>query len=142
MKEIIVKNYRKIPAQVQNQDNNQFSVKPIIEDITKCSANFVEVEPGNFAYGYHYHEENEEVFYIISGEAMVKTEKGDIHLNTGDVICFPANINGSHVISNPSETEKLIYLDVGTANKPDIVHFTGTNAGMVISHKGILNFTK
>ena len=142
MKEIIVKNYRKIPAQVQNQGNNQFSVKPIIEDITKCSANFVEVEPGNFDYGYHYHEENEEVFYIISGEAMVKTEKGDIHLNTGDVICFPANINGSHVISNPSETEKLIYLDVGTANKPDIVRFTGTNAGIVISHKGILNFTK
>ena len=95
MKEIIVKNYRKIPAQVQNQGNNQFSVKPIIEDITKCSANFVEVD-----------------------------------------------INGSHVISNPSETEKLIYLDVGTANKPDIVHFTGTNAGIVISHKGILNFTK
>ena len=30
MKEIIVKNYRKIPAQVQNQGNNQFSVKPII----------------------------------------------------------------------------------------------------------------
>ena len=142
MKEIIVKNYRKIPAQVQNQGNNQFSVKPIIEDITKCSANFVEVEPGNCAYGQHYHEESVEVFYIISGEAMVKTEKGDIHLNTGDVICFPANINGSHVISNPSETEKLIYLDVGTANKPDIVHFTGTNAGIVISHKGILNFTK
>lgn len=140
MKEIIVKNYREILAQVQS--DNQFSVKPVIDDIAKCSANFVEIEPGKYAYSYHYHEENEEIFYIISGEAMIKTEKGDIHLNAGDIICFPANINGSHVISNPSKTEKLIYLDIGTANRPDIVHFTGTNSGMVVSHNGILNFTK
>ena len=122
MKEIIVKNYREIPAQVQTQGDNRFSVKPVIEDIAKCSANFVEVEPGKHAYGYHYHEENEEVFYIISGKATVKTEK--------------------HVISNPSETEKLIYLDVGTANRPDVVHFTGTNAGMVVAREGIYNFSK
>lgn len=142
MKEIVVKNYQTAKAQVQGTGDNQFSVKPIIENIDKCSANFVEVEPGKYAYGYHYHEENEEVFYIISGEALVKTEKGDIHLKQGDAICFPANINGSHVISNPSKTEKLIYLDVGTANKPDVVHFTGTNTGMVISREGILNFAK
>ncbi len=142
MKEIVVKNYQTAKAQSQGQGLNQFCVKPIIEDIAKCSANFVEVEPGKYAYGYHYHEENEEVFYIISGEALVKTEKGDIHLKQGDAICFPAAIEGSHVVSNPSRTEKLIYLDVGTAKKPAIVHFTGTNAGMVVSRQGIFNFTK
>ena len=142
MQEIVVRNYQTAAGQVQGQGDNQFTVRPVIDEITKCSANFVEVEPGKFAYGYHYHEENEEVFYIISGEALVKTEKGDIHLKQGDAICFPANINGSHVISNPSKTEKLIYLDVGTANKPDVVHFTGTNTGMVISREGILNFAK
>lgn len=142
MKEIVVKNYQTAAAQVQGQGENRFTVKPVIEDIAKCSANFVEVEPGKYAYGYHYHEENEEVFYIISGEASVKTPKGDIHLRQGDAICFPANINGSHVISNPSKTEKLIYLDVGTANKPDVVHFTGTDTGIVMSHEGIYNFRK
>jgi len=140
MKEIIVKNYQTTAAQVQKQDGNQFSVKQIICNIDKCQANFVEVDPENYAYGYHYHEENEELFYIISGEALVKTVKGDIHLKQGDAICFPANINGSHVISNPSKTEKLVYLDFGTANKPDVVHFTGTGSGMVISCKGIYNF--
>lgn len=142
MKEIIVKNYRDIPVQIQTQGNNQFSVKPVIEDIARCSANFVEVEPGKYAYGYHYHEENEEVFYIISGEAMVKTERGDIHLNTRDIICFPADISGSYVISNPSKTEKLFYLDFGTAHRPAVVHFTGTTAGMVIVREGIYNFSK
>lgn len=144
MKEIIVKNYKEIEPQVQTKNENSFCVKPIItnENTDKCSANFVEVEPGNYAYGYHYHEANEEVFYIISGEASVKTENGKIHLKEGDAVCFPANIAGSHVISNPSKTEKLVYLDFGTTNLPDIVHFTGTNSGMAISKSGIYNFTK
>lgn len=142
MKNIIVKNYQETDGKIQGQLDNQFTVKTIIDDITKCSANFVELEPEKYAYGYHYHEENEEVFYIIHGEALVKTQQGNLHLKEGDVICFPANINGSHVISNPSKTEKLIYLDVGTANKPDIVHFTGTNFGMIISENNIINFTK
>lgn len=142
MQEIIVKNYKEIPAEVQTQGDNSFIVKPVIKDISKCSANFVEAEPGKYAYGYHYHEENEEVFYIISGEALVKTENGDIFLKAGDVICFPANISGSHVISNPSKTEKLVYLDFGTANRPDVVHFTGTDTGMVITNNGIYHFKK
>lgn len=142
MQEIVVRNYQTAAGQVQGQGDNQFTVRPVIDEITKCSANFVEVEPGKFAYGYHYHEENEEVFYIISGEASVKTAGGNIRLKAGDAICFPANPGGSHVISNPSATEKLIYLDFGTANRPDVVHFTGTGAGMVIAESGVYNFTE
>lgn len=142
MQKIVVKNYKDVAGKLQGEGDNQYSVKSIIDDIGKCSANFVEVEPGKTAYGYHYHEDNEEVFYIISGEALVKTEDGVIHLKEGDAIGFPANKNGSHVISNPSKTEKLVYLDFGTTNRPDVVHFTGANAGMVIAKSGIYNFTK
>lgn len=142
MKEIVVKNYQTANGQEQLQGENRFTVKPIIEDIAKCSANFVEVAPGNFAYSYHYHEENEEIFYIISGEASVKTEKGEIRLKKGDVIGFPADVNGSHVICNPSQTEKLVYLDIGTANRPDIVHFTGTDAGIVLTRHETFPFCK
>ncbi len=144
MKEIIVKNYKETEGAVQSANGNSFTVKNIIpQELTdRCCANFVEVAPGNYAYGYHYHENNEEIFYIISGEASVKTRNGDVKLKAGDAICFPANINGSHVISNPSKTEKLVYLDFGTANTPDIVHFTGAGAGMAISKSGIYNFTE
>ncbi len=142
MKEIVVKNYKKIEAQKQGEGENTYFVKPVVENIDKCSANFVEVEPGCYAYGYHYHEENEEIFYIISGEALVKTEQGSIHLQQGDAIGFPANISGSHVISNPSKAEKLIYLDFGMANRPDVVHFTGTPAGMVITKDKVYNISE
>lgn len=144
MKEIIVKNCQDIEPITQKSEGNQFSVKCVIpqDPSNKCRADFVEVEPGNYAYGFHYHEENEEVFFIISGEALVKTENGEIRLKQGDIICFPACEKGSHVISNPSKTEKLVYLDVGSTNTPDIVHFTGTDAGMIIAQSGIYNFKK
>ena len=137
MQEIIIKNWQNSEGQIQGEGTNTYKVTPIA--FGKCNVNFVEVEPGNTAYGYHWHEENEEVFYIILGEASVKTLNGDIRLKAGDAIGFPANENGSHVISNPSKTEKLVYIDFGTANIPDVVHFTGTNAGMIFSRTGIHN---
>ena len=134
MKSLIVKNLNQITPQAINRNNNEFSVKTIIpdDDAGKCRVNFVEVEPGNYAYGYHYHEANEEVFYIISGTGIVRTPKGEITLTAGDVIAFPTGEEGAHVIRNGSETEKLVYIDFGTTINPEIVHLPDFNKFMVI----------
>jgi uncharacterized cupin superfamily protein len=134
MKELLVKNYNSIEGQKLGQDGNEFTVKPVIprEDSNKCRVSFVEVEPGNYAFGYHYHEMNEEVFYIISGTGIVRTAKGDITVKAGDAITFPTGPDGAHVIRNDSDTEKLIYIDFDAVNVPEIVHFPDTNKVMVV----------
>ena len=120
MKELAVKNYKTAEGQKISQGGNEFTVKPIVEqtDVDQCRVNFVEVEPGNFAYGYHYHETDEEVFYIISGT------------KAGDAITFPTGPEGAHVIRNGSDTEKLVYIDFDTNNLPEIVHLPDTNQVM------------
>lgn len=135
MKNLIVKNLNALEGKLINRDGNKFTVKTIIpeNEITKCRANFVELEPGNFAYGYHYHEANEEVFYIISGNGVVRTLDGDVPVKAGDVIGFPTGEKGSHVISNNSETDKLVYIDFGTTVLPEVVHLPDINKIMVIS---------
>lgn len=142
MNKIIIANYKEMAPQVISQGGNSFAVKSVIEeaDTGKCAANFVEVEPGQFAYGYHYHEVNEEVFYIIRGHAVVRTPEGEKSLKEGDIIAFPANPEGAHVIRNGSATEKLVYLDVGTRLMPEVVHFPDTNTGMVCSPSGVYHF--
>jgi uncharacterized cupin superfamily protein len=135
MKELSVKNRNSIEGQKLNRGvGNEFTIKPVIpqEDVTKCRVNFVEVDPGNQAYGFHYHEMNEEVFYIISGTGIVRTFKGEITVNAGDAITFPTGKEGAHVIRNGSETEKLVYLDFDAINIPEIVHLPDTNKIMVI----------
>ena len=91
MKKLDIKNYQKEKGQFVNANGAEFTVKPVIaqEDVSTLHANFVEVEPGHFAYGYHWHERNEEVFYIISGTAAVQTKDKEITLHAGDAITFP-----------------------------------------------------
>lgn len=139
MKNVIVKNFNQIQPQVINRNNNEFSVKTIIPDdeAGKCRVNFVEVDPGNYAYGYHYHEANEEVFYIISGTGIVRTPKEEITVNAGDAITFPAGADGAHVIRNGSETEKLVYIDFGAVSVPEIVHLPDFGKIMVIGKNRI-----
>ncbi len=135
MKELVVKSLDSIEGEKINRGvGNEFTIKQIIPraDATKCRANFVEVEPGNQAFSYHYHEMNEEVFYIISGIGIVRTSKGDIAVKAGDAITFPTGKEGAHVIRNDSDTEKLVYIDFDAINVPEIVHMPDTNKIMVV----------
>lgn len=134
MKNLIVKNVNTLQGQKIDNDGNEFTVKTVIpdEEVTKCRVNFVELEPGNYAYGYHYHEANEEIFYIISGVGVIRTVDGDIEVKAGDIIGFPTGEKGAHVMKNESENEKLVYIDFGTAIIPEIVHQPDFNKIMVI----------
>lgn len=139
MKTLTVKNFKSVEGQQMGEGGNRFSVKPVVprEEVGKCSVNFVELEPGNYAYGYHYHEANEEVFYIISGTGTIRTPKGDITVNAGDAVTFPAGPDGAHVIRNGSEIEKLIYVDFGAVTVPEIVHLPDFGKLMVIGQNGM-----
>ncbi|WP_255198199.1 cupin domain-containing protein [Halorarius litoreus] len=54
-----------------------------------AAANYYELAPGeSFAFGYHKHENQEEVFYILDGEATFETEAGDVSVAAGELIRF------------------------------------------------------
>lgn len=135
MKNLTVKNHEKEQGQKMSLNGAEFVLKEIIpaSDVTKCHANFVEVEPKHFAYGYHWHEVNEEVFYIIKGMAAVRTKEGEITLRAGDAVTFPAGPEGTHVIRNASDTEKLVYLDFGTESALEIAHFPDIKKMLVLA---------
>lgn len=140
MKEFQIKNRVNLNAEKMNQgEDNEFFVKSITVPtvMEKCAAAFIEVEPGNTAFGYHYHETVEEIFYIISGEGSVRTVKGDIPVKAGDAICFPTGEGGSHVIRNTSVTEKLVYLDFGTRGECEVAHLPDAKKILVITRSGM-----
>lgn len=134
MKKLDIKNYAQEKGQKITANGAEFTLKEIIPaaDVTKLHANFVEVEPGHFAYGYHWHEKNEEVFFIIKGTAAVRTRDGEVTLHEGDAVTFPAGPEGSHVIRNASDTEKLVYLDFGSESRLEIAHFPDIKKMLVL----------
>jgi len=79
-----------------------------------------EVPPGKAAYPYHYHLKDEETFYIVSGEGLLRTPQGERHVATGDLLFFPAGEEGAHKLTNTSDTEKLIYIDFDVIHDLDV----------------------
>lgn len=60
--------------------------------LTDLAINYYELEPGDsFAFAYHSHEVQEEVFYIQSGTATFETEDGPVEVDGGEAIRFDRN---------------------------------------------------
>ena len=79
-----------------------------------------EIPPGKSAYPYHYHHKNEETFYILSGEGILKTPEGEKNVTAGDLLFFPTGPEGAHKLTNCSETENLVYLDFDVVHDIDV----------------------
>ncbi len=59
-------------------------------DLSDVAINYYELAPGDsFAYGYHRHDHQEEVFVLLSGTATFETEAGEVTVAAGDAIRFP-----------------------------------------------------
>lgn len=57
--------------------------------LTDFAMNYYELEPGDsFAFAYHNHAVQEEVFYVVAGTATFETEDGPVEVDAGEAIRF------------------------------------------------------
>ncbi len=75
--------------------DGQMSTADVRRPISKAlgtedmAINYYELAPGeSFAFGYHTHHDQEEVFYIQSGTATFETDDGDVAVGAGEAIRF------------------------------------------------------
>lgn len=92
-----------------------------------CMVSVYEIPPLKSAYPYHHHLKNEEVFYIISGEGVLKTPDGERSVKSGDFLYFPANPEGAHKLTNTSPAEKLVYIDFDVIHDLDVAVYPDSN---------------
>tara|TARA_R110002073_G_scaffold64256_2_gene161037 strand:+ start:11225 stop:11701 length:477 start_codon:yes stop_codon:yes gene_type:complete len=86
--------------------------------LTDMGLHIVRIEPGCETTEFHYHEQDEEFVYIISGQG--KSELGDevFDVGPGDVLLFPKG-GPAHAMRNKGE-EDLVYLMGGTRPAIDV----------------------
>lgn len=118
--------YEAVPAAYENQ----------------CKVSFYEIPPGKSNYPYHYHTANEEIFYIISGTGLLRTPEGERNVSAGDVIVFPTGEKSAHKLTNVSESDMLVYLDVDTNRTPEIVYYPDSKKVGVLLNADMKNFYK
>lgn len=55
-------------------------------ETTQLGMNYFELEEGeSFAFGYHAHENQEEVFHVLSGAVTFETEDGELTVEAGEI---------------------------------------------------------
>lgn len=58
---------------------------------------------------FHYHEEQQELVYVIDGRCRVETQTSSFEMDENEVVAFDAGEEGAHVVHNPfDEPCKLI----------------------------------
>jgi uncharacterized cupin superfamily protein len=84
---------------------------------------FVEIlPPGSRSSLCHWHREEDEFVYMLSGEVTVYEDSVATLLRAGEAVCFKAGVPAGHYLKNQGSAEAR-YLAVGTRLTADVVSY-------------------
>ncbi|MBD58693.1 MAG: transcriptional regulator [Citromicrobium sp.] len=78
----------------------------------------VVLEPGAWSSQRHWHEGEDEIVVMLSGEAVLVDEGGETPMRAGDIAAFPKNDGNGHVLQNRSD-EPCCFVAVGRPSVTD-----------------------
>lgn len=78
----------------------------------------VTLPPGAWSSQRHWHAEEDELVYVVSGEVTMATDAGEEILRAGEAAGFPAGSRDGHCFKNLSTTN-VVLLVVGSRNDED-----------------------
>ena len=85
----------------------------------RLGINETRLPPGRALCPFHYHQREDEVFYVLSGRGVLRYGDELTDIGPGDCISCAAGNGVAHQIANPFD-EDLVYLAIGP-NDPDEV---------------------
>jgi uncharacterized cupin superfamily protein len=78
-----------------------------------------EIAPGQAAYPYHFHLQEEEVLVVLEGAPSLRTPAGWRELVPGEAVRFAPGVEGAHQVANWSD-EPARFLAFSTSGQADI----------------------
>ena len=86
--------------------------------LTQFGVNICRLEPGSASSQRHWHTEEDELVYMLKGEAVLIEDGGETVLRPGDVATFKAGVRNGHHIVNRSDRDAVL-LEIGTRRADD-----------------------
>ncbi len=68
----------------------------------------VVLKPGAWSSQRHWHEGEDELVVILSGEAVLVDDTGETAMRAGDIAAFPKNDGNGHVLHNRSDADCVL----------------------------------
>lgn len=98
----------------------------------RLGVNLSRLPPGHTMCPFHYHEREDEVFFILSGRGVLRYGEDFRTLRAGDCVSCPAGTKVAHQIANPFE-EDLTYLSIGPHDPHEVCVYPDSDKVMVRS---------
>ena len=90
--------------------------------LTQFGVNLTTLEPGAMSAHRHWHENEDEFVYVLSGELTLVTKDGEQVLKPSMAVGFPkGDRNGHHLVNNSDKPGT--YLEIGTRTRDDNVDY-------------------
>jgi uncharacterized cupin superfamily protein len=86
--------------------------------ITDFGASHVTLKPGAWSGQRHWHEGEDELGIIISGEAVLIDNSGETVVRAGDVLAYPKNDANGHCLINRSDQD-CVFVVIGRPSETD-----------------------
>jgi uncharacterized cupin superfamily protein len=91
--------------------------------LSQFGVNLLELAPGAWSSQRHWHERQDELVYVLEGEATLVTDEGETTLSAGMVAGFPAGAgNGHHIVNRSNAVVRL--LEIGTRTTEETAHYS------------------
>jgi uncharacterized cupin superfamily protein len=104
--------------------------------LDQFGVNLTTLKPGAASALRHWHENEDELVYILEGEVVLIENQGETVLKSGDAAGFKANSGVGHQLINRSNRD-AVYLEVGTRSKHERVEYPGVDLLVVRDDKGM-----
>ncbi|MBH1939646.1 cupin domain-containing protein [Mobilitalea sibirica] len=94
------------------------------------------LDPGKYSYPYHFHRNAEEIFVILKGKGMLRTNDSFEELVAGDIVFFEIGPTGAHQLYNHT-LEICEYLDIRTEAGIDVCEYPDSGKVNILPYKEI-----
>ena len=108
--------------------------------LTQFGANIVILEPNALSSLRHWHENQDEILVVLSGDLTLVDDHGETPLTAGDVAAFPAGEANGHHIVNKSANKGTFFV-VGTHTPTETGWYSDIDVKVIVDANGF-TFTK
>jgi len=103
--------------------------------LDQFGVNLTTLKPGAASALRHWHHNEDELVYILSGEVVLIEDGGETVLKPGDAAGFKANSRVGHHLVNRTDSD-VVYLEVGTRAKVERAEYSDVDLLVVRDEKG------
>lgn len=91
--------------------------------LSQFGVNLTRLKPGAASAHRHWHRNEDEFVFIVSGEPTLVEDSGETPLKAGDAAAFPAGAANGHHLVNRTGVD-VQYLEIGTRVERDVAEYT------------------